>query len=121
MPRMHRSEDLSKSEKKSLQRIQLIILEYGVSFLTDTSDAILLNTILASLPIPPVEENTKGENEPHVLVTELIFFCSCLNLYFIRYLYIALHRSRLLIMIICPKCNDVMCRLCIGIVISPHQ
>ncbi len=32
--------------------------------LTDTSDAILLNTILASLPIPPVEENTKGENEP---------------------------------------------------------
>ena len=61
---MHRSDYDLKSENKSLQRIQLITLEYGVSFLTDTSDAILLNTILASLPIPPVEENTKGENEP---------------------------------------------------------
>ena len=63
VPRMQRSED-RRSEKESLQRIQFIILEYGVSFFIDASDAILLNTILASLPIPPVEENTEGENEP---------------------------------------------------------
>ncbi len=61
MSGMHRSEDL-RSKKESRQQILFIILEYGVS-LTDTSDAILLNTILASFPMPPVEENTKEKNE----------------------------------------------------------
>ena len=46
-----------------LSRFLALALEYGVSFFKNASDAILLNTILASSPITPVEENTKGENE----------------------------------------------------------
>ena len=62
-PRMHMIADLS-SEKLSLHRSQCTILLYGLSCFSAISEASLLYTTVAVVPMPPDVENTSGENDP---------------------------------------------------------